>query len=94
MALNITIKIDKKLQYIVEWNWGEINPLENVSYQQVFSNGQIFLPDTIKVFRVYKGQLTDKDGNRKLDLSENGIMESMIVQLDFTLMKIQHLKLI
>ena len=44
-----------------------------MSYQQVFSNGQIFLPDTIKVFRVYKDQLTDKDGNRKLDLSENGI---------------------
>lgn len=61
-------KNNKKLQYMVEWNWGQNDPVNDVKYDQTFSPGQTLLPDTIKVFRVYPDQLVDENGNRKFDL--------------------------
>ncbi|MFR4968417.1 MAG: YSIRK-type signal peptide-containing protein [Lactobacillus kalixensis] len=61
----------KLLQFMIDWNLGEITDLRNVDFSEFFSSGQQLLPDTIKVFRVYKGILKDDQTSERLPWSDD-----------------------
>lgn len=65
----------KLLQYWIDWNLGEISPLENVQFTETFSPGQQLLPDTIKVFRVYNGILKNEQTSERLPWGPNTYSE-------------------
>lgn len=65
----------KLLQYWIDWNLGEISPLENVQFTETFSPDQQLLPDTIKVFRVYNGILKNEQTSERLPWGQNTYSE-------------------
>lgn len=60
------------MQYMIEWNYGKagntrgttLSPLQTADFTAYLSKGQMMLPDTIKVFRVYQPNAVDANGQR------------------------------
>lgn len=52
--LSTEVKQDsaRLMQYGIDWNFGELNPLDNVLATISVSEGQVILPSTIKVFHI------------------------------------------
>ena len=71
--LSTEVKQDsaRLMQYGIDWNFGELNPLDNVLATISVSEGQVILPSTIKVFHITNPTYIKTTDNIRIPIDES-----------------------
>ncbi|WP_242367758.1 mucin-binding protein [Lactobacillus intestinalis] len=71
--LSTEVKQDsaRLMQYGIDWNFGELNPLDNVLATISVSEGQVILPSTIKVFHITNPADIKTTDNTRIPIDES-----------------------